>query len=306
MLTTPSVARCHASLASISATATLKCARRPSLTLRTTWRLSFSECAPSMRISSVRYAIISRPVAQRPGNQLSWGRNSPGTTAHSVLYECFGRYALRDEVLDDISDFNVTVIGDRDAAFHAVPHLADILLEASHRAYFALEHHYVVAQQANLGIALYDTIGHVAACNRAHLGNAEGVAHLGTPQIGFFDNRFEQASHGLLDFILQLVNDGVQADVHLLLLRQFLRFAFRSHIEADDDGVRRRGQQHVGFGNGAHSAQQDLDFHLVVGEFGQQVAQDFHRALNIALQNDKQFLLTGELQLLRQAFEGDA
>src|SRR5664279_3696549 len=67
MPTTPKVARCQASLGSSSATETLKWARSPSFTLRTTCRLSLSECAPSMRISSERYAIISRPIAHRPG-----------------------------------------------------------------------------------------------------------------------------------------------------------------------------------------------------------------------------------------------
>ncbi len=98
----------------------------------------------------------------------------------------------------------------------------------------------------------------------------------------------------------------MQADVNLFLLRQFLRLALRPHIEADDDGVRRRGQQHVGFGNSAHAAEQDLDLHPVVRQLGQQVAQDLHRALHIALQNDVQFLLAGELQLFRQAFERHA
>src|SRR5229473_1002548 len=51
------VARCHKSVASISATEILKALRRRSFTLRTTWRLSLSECAASMRSSSVRYAI---------------------------------------------------------------------------------------------------------------------------------------------------------------------------------------------------------------------------------------------------------
>src|SRR5271169_2159223 len=63
MLTTPSVAWFHNTLASNSATATLKWARSRSFRLRTTWRLSLSDCAASMRSSRVRKAIIgSRAV----------------------------------------------------------------------------------------------------------------------------------------------------------------------------------------------------------------------------------------------------
>src|SRR3954469_22475909 len=56
------VARCHRSVSSSSATLTLLCARSLSFRLRTTWRLSLSECAPSMRISSVSEAMGKRSV----------------------------------------------------------------------------------------------------------------------------------------------------------------------------------------------------------------------------------------------------
>src|SRR6266496_1558326 len=40
------------------------------------------------------------------------------------LRHYFRRYPLSHEGLDDVADFDVAVIGDRDAAFHAVGHLA--------------------------------------------------------------------------------------------------------------------------------------------------------------------------------------
>ena len=64
--------------------------------------------------------------------------------------------------------------------------------------------------------------------------------------------------------------------------------------------------KHVGFGDRAHAGVQDLEPHLLVGELGQQVAEHFHRALHVALENDVQFLGAGGLDLLRQAFERDA
>src|SRR5215469_13812919 len=60
----------------------------------------------------------------------------------------------------------------------------------------------------------------------------------------------KQAAHGTLDLVLQLVDDRVQADIHFLLLRELLRLAFGAHVEADDDRVRCRSQQHVTFGDG--------------------------------------------------------
>src|SRR5208283_563611 len=209
-------------------------------------------------------------------NRLLLRRNRPGTIVCCVLYEGFGRYFLGDEVLDDISYLDVAVIGDGDAALHSIPHFADIFLEPPHRANFALEHDHIVAQQANFGVTLDYAIGDQTAGDGTHLGNTESVAHFGAAEIRFLDDRFEQAGHGPFDLVLQFVNDGVQTDVNLFLLRQFLRLAFRPHIETDDYGVRRRGQQDVGFGDGAHATKQDLDLHSVVRKLGQQVAQDFH------------------------------
>src|SRR6516164_6072333 len=268
MLTTPRVARCQALLGSISATATLKRVRRPSFTLRTTCRLSFSDWAPSIRISSVRYAIMlcaetkSRKLASLtsatpgPGCQLEMSspRAGRGTNrdrslrqhphlrpitacGEEVLSERFRRYPLDHERLDDVAGLDVTVVGDANAAFHAVAHFAGIIFEAPQRAHLALEHDHIVAQQSHFGIALDKAIDHVAASDRAHLGDAEGLADRGASLVGLLEDRFQQARHGALHFILQLVDDGVQANVHLLLFGQLLRLTFRAHVEPDDDGI---------------------------------------------------------------------
>src|SRR5690348_15059898 len=238
MLTTPRVARCHKSVWSSSATATLNWVRRRSFKLRRTCRLSFRECAPSMRSSRVRKAIkfrVSRFQFQAGPNQWSETNNLNLETA---LGDHFRGDTLRGEGLDDITHLDVAVIGDGDAAFHAVAHLADVIFEAPERADLAFEYHHVVAQQAHFGIALDVAVLHVAAGHRAHLRNAERFAHFRAPLVGLLDGGLEQAAHGLLNLILQLVNDRVQADIHLLLFRQFLRLALRTHVEADDDGVR--------------------------------------------------------------------
>src|SRR5208337_3889971 len=233
-------------------------------------------------------------------------KSVPGRWSGSFLNERLGRYPLGNEVLDDISHFDVAIVGDGDAAFHAVPHFADVFLEASHRTDLAFEHNHVVAQQAHFGIALDDAVSDVTAGHSTHFRNTESVAHLGASEVGLFDDRLEQSGHGALDFILKLVNDRVQADVHLFLLRQFLRLALRPHIESDNHGVRRGGQEDVGFSNCAHATKQDLDLYPVVRQLGQQVTQDFYRALYVALQDDVQLLLACGLQLLGQALERHA
>src|SRR5215469_177374 len=240
ILTIPNVARCHASLGSSSATATLKRVRKPSLTLRTTWRLSLSECAPSIRISSVRCAIMDayrytksrKPVSQYEKPFRNDCLNRCG------LGECFLGHPLGDKRFDHVPGLDVTVVGDADSALHAVAHFAGIILEAPQGCDFTLKDNHIVAQQSNFGVALDDAIEHVASGDGPHLGNAEGLANLGASLIGFLDQRLKKTRHCTLHLVLQLVNDRVQTDVDLLLLREFLRLALWTYVEADDDRVR--------------------------------------------------------------------
>ena len=82
--------------------------------------------------------------------------------------------------------------------------------------------------------------------------------------------------------------------------------ALRPHVEADDDGVRRRGQQHVGFVDGAHAGVHHADLDLVVGELLQRLGEHFGRSAHVGLEDDGQFLDLARLHLLVQLFERDA
>src|ERR1700730_2436277 len=140
MLTTPRVARFQRLEESSSAMDTLKLARRRSFRLRTTCRLSLSDCAASMRSSRVRKAIIGSSVvsrrqthvASRPG-----GKRQP--TNGLCLRHGFRCDAFGDEGFDHIADFDVAVVGNRDAALHAIGNLAGIVLEPAQGAAFVLE-----------------------------------------------------------------------------------------------------------------------------------------------------------------------
>src|SRR5271157_3321752 len=193
-----------------------------------------------MRISSVRYAIISVLLHDVPETAFLRREISSGTTVRFVLYEGFGRYPLGNEVLNDISDLDVAIISDRDAAFHAVTHFADVFLEAPYRADLPLEDDYIVAQQSDFGIALDHAVGDVTAGHGTHFRNAEGIAHLSASKVGLFDDRFEQSGHGALDLTRHLVTDRVQEDLNLFQPREFLRSEDRPHNEDDNHGIRRQ------------------------------------------------------------------
>src|SRR5581483_11572939 len=210
------------------------------------------------------------------------------------------------EGLNHIAGFDVAVIRDRDTALHAVGDLFGIVLEAAQRSDLAFEDDHVISQQANFGVPLDGAIAHATTGNRANFRNAEGFENFGASLIGLFERWFKKTAHGALDLILQLVNDRVQADIDFFLLRQFLRFALRANVEADDDRIRSRCEQHVGFGNGADARSQQLQANLVVRKFREQVAEHFDRALYVAFEDDVEFLGASGLDLLRQSLKRHA
>jgi hypothetical protein len=52
------------------------------------------------------------------------------------------------------------------------------------------------------------------------LGILKTLMHLGAARVVLLEGRFEQSVHGQANLVLQLVDDRVQADLHVLLLRQ--------------------------------------------------------------------------------------
>src|SRR5208283_1037322 len=172
---------------------TLKWARSRSFRLRTTCRLSLSDCAASMRSSRVRKAIIRSLVVGRSSlAKLQRANDQRRTTNDCSLRHGFGRDLLGHEGLNHIADFDVAIVGDGDATFHPVGNLAGIILETAQRSDFALEDNHIVAQQADLGIALDEASGNRASSDRPNLGNAEGLFYLGAALIGFLNRRFQQ------------------------------------------------------------------------------------------------------------------
>src|SRR5262249_33918718 len=147
------------------------------------------------------------------------------------------RDAFGHKGLNHVAFLDVVKVADGDTAFHAVADFAGIVFEAFERRDFSFINLHAVAHQTNIGVALDDAIEHIASGHGADLGYAEGLAYFSAALIGFLDDRLEQASHGFLDLVLQLVNNRVQADVDFLHLRQLLRLAFRTHAEADDHRV---------------------------------------------------------------------
>src|SRR5262249_30471674 len=150
------------------------------------------------------------------------------------------------ERLDDVARLDVAVAFEREAALVAFLHLADVVLEALERREAAFPDLDVVANQAYLRRAAHEALRDRAAGDGADLGDVEDLADLGAPQHLLLEPRREHARHGLLHVVERLVDDVVELDVDMLLLRKLRRLAGRTDMEADDDRAAGLGQVDVG------------------------------------------------------------
>src|SRR5690606_41197811 len=150
---------------------------------RSTIRLSFSETDSGRKSST-----LSRPIVmcRRPGT---------GPRLHR-LRDLFDRHAL-----DDVAHQDVVEAIEADAALHAGPHLADIVLEPSQRGDPALPDLVAVAQHArlNVGAARDAALGHHAAGARAGPPRPEDLPDLGRADPRLAKRPIETALHRIPD-----------------------------------------------------------------------------------------------------------
>jgi hypothetical protein len=106
--------------------------------------------------------------------------------------------------------------------------------------------------------------------------------------------------------ILQLVDDGVQANLNAFLLRQLGGLALGADVEADDDGVGSGGEKDVALSDGTDAGVDDLDAHLLSGHAGERIGQNFDGTGDVALDDEGQVFDAGLANLLGKAFERDA
>src|SRR5713226_19714 len=300
IVTIPTTDLCHVSWCSSSATATLKSRRSLSFRLRRICRLSLSDCASGMCSSRV-----SRPTGMcRSGGQLGGLFLTGGPAALSGGFR--SAHLGNTEAFQDIADLYVVEIGDARAAFKTGADFAGVILESLQRAELRCVNHRPIAQHADLCIALQDAIHDVATRDRPCALNAERVAHFGAAKIRFRNHRLEQAFHGLLQLVRYFVDDGMGADVHMLLLRQVQRLAVRPYADRNHDRAGCGSQKHVILCDRADARTDNLQLHLVGRKFRQHFAEHFHGALHVALDHNSQFLDVSGLQLLVELVERDA
>ena len=136
----------------------------------------------------------------------------------------------------------------RDAALDADLHLADVVLEPAQRASLPFQTTTPSRSEARLRVAAARdaAVGDHAAGDRAGLRRLEDLPHLGRRRCRVsLSVGSSRPGHRLLHLVGHVVDDRVMPDVDLLAVGHLGGVAIRLHVEADDDRVRRRREQHV-------------------------------------------------------------
>ena len=148
--------------------------------------------------------------------------------------------------LDDVAGLVFVEIAELDAALEAVADFLHVVLETAQRGEAAIVNGLAAAQHAGAGGAGDAAIGDEAAGDLA-LGEIEHLLDLGMADDALAHLRVEQAGHGFLHLVDQLVDDREKLDLDALALGGGGGGTLDLDVEADDDGIRGAGEQDVGF-----------------------------------------------------------
>ena len=113
----------------------------------------------------------------------------------------------------------------------------------------------------------------------------------------------EQAEHGRLEVLEQLVDDLVGPDLDVGLGRHLPGPPVGTDVEADDGGVGGLGQLHVVLGDPAHAPVDEAELHVVALELAQALGDRLERAPHVGLQDQVERGRLAPLDLLEQVLE---
>ena len=146
---------------------------------------------------------------------------------------------------------------------------------------------------------------HVAAGHGTHGGDLVGLPDLGVAKDHFPVLGSQHTLHSGFDLVDGIIDHAVHPHIHVLTGGAFTGGGIRPDVEAHDDSVGRGGQRHIGLVDRTHSAVDDPDVDLFVGELLQRGLHSLHAALNISLDDQSQLLALAGLDLVEQVLQRD-
>src|SRR5699024_4511344 len=146
-------------------------------------------------------------------------------------------------------------------------YLFNIIFKPLEGINLAVINDHTIADYAHRIIAIDLAVGYITAGNGSYAGNFEYFTHFSvTIQLLAYLRR-KHAFHGVFYLINGVIDDAKESDIDLFL------FGYRTcidgwpYLEANNNGVRGRSQQHIRFGDSSRAGMNDIHRHLFVAEF---------------------------------------
>src|SRR3989338_5602467 len=192
----------------------------------------------------------------------------PSEAFSSLLKTCDSRqlsgHLLELPGLEEVADLDVHLALEEDAALQAFLDLPRVVLDPLEARDPHLGDAHTPADDADGAVAADGPLRDHASGHHPGLGNLEELAHLGAADERLLDGRLQQPFDGRRDGIHQLVDDLVDVEVDPLGRGEDLDFRLDADVEADDDGIRGDGEDHVGLVDVAHPDVQHLEVDLLL------------------------------------------
>src|SRR5262249_15535123 len=215
-------------------------------------------------------------------------------------------YDLHAIAFDHVALAHVLEAFERHAAFLPGEDFAGVVLEPLELREPALVDHHVVADQAHVGAAFDGPVGDAATGDLPDFRHREDFQYFGRAEGGLARGRREQAGHRLFHIVHEVVDDVVVADFGARALGRFARFLMGAHVEADDRGAGSFGERHVGFSDAADARVDHARGDLLVAELLKRAHDRLDRTLNVALDDERELLAAGALELTHHLLERTA
>src|SRR5699024_4756488 len=170
-------------------------------------------------------------------------------------------------IFNYIAYLNIIVVDDADTTLIAGLYLFNIIFKPFEGINLAIIDDHTIADYAHRIIAIDLAVGYITAGNGSYAGNFEYFAHFGiTIQLLAYLRR-EHAFHGIFHFINGVIDDAEEPDIDLFILSHRSCIDGWPYLEANNDGIRGRSQQHIRFGDSSRAGMNDIHRHFFVAEF---------------------------------------
>ena len=207
--------------------------------------------------------------------------------------------------LNDITGLDVVIVLYADTALIPGLYLFDIVLEPSEGGHLAVVDNYPVPNQPYHGASRYLSVCHKAATDVSNLRNAVYLPDLSPSEDDLLDGRRKEPLHGLLHILRDLIDNTVKPYIHPFFFCQCLHLDIRADMKTYYYCVGSRCQKHIGLCYGPNGTVKHLQFYGICRELLKRLSQRLHRAVNIGLDDDTQFLYLSIFYLIVEVFKRD-